>query len=246
MKQRGLFIAGTDTDVGKTFVGGLLGGIFKQTDNLKKFHLGILKPVASGAKTDENMRLYSEDARTWMRLCAIPPEEEDKINPVCLPGDFSPKTAALRACIQINPEEMLAQIRNTVSTHDYTLIEGAGGITTALTVDYSLADLMKDAGCSALLIADARLGSINRCILTAEYARQQNIPLIGIIINNREGVAKELLVSNTEDIRFYTGVPVLAVVPLYTGADTVKDLLAWGRGQIDIDNIVQLWEEYYE
>ena len=52
MKQRGLFITGTDTDVGKTFVGSLLGGLLQQNKNYNNYHFGFLKPIASGAKKD--------------------------------------------------------------------------------------------------------------------------------------------------------------------------------------------------
>ena len=58
-----------------------------------------------------------------------------------------------------------------VNRYDLTFVEGAGGITTPLYGDKTFTDFMKDIKLPAIVVADGRLGSINRAILTCEYAK---------------------------------------------------------------------------
>ena len=78
---------------------------------------------------------------------------------------------------------------------------------------------MTDIAYPAILIADGRLGSINRVVLTYEYAKQHHIDVKGIIVNDTTVVDPFLLKTNIEDMERYTGIPVLGVLPPYQGPD---------------------------
>ena len=187
MKQLGISIIGTDTDVGKTFVTGLLGAMAVDDG----FAVGMVKPVSSSAvpfpecvtmdEDNYNIGLESKDATHLMRSAGIPESRRHEVNPYAIAGDFSPRLAA----------------------------ELAG------------------------IVADGRLGSINRAVLTCEYAKLHGIEVKAIIVNDTTAVDLFLLKTNVADMERYAGVPVVAVVPPYQGPDIHKVQLGWARSFID-------------
>lgn len=234
MKQKGVFIIGTDTDAGKTFVTAHLGGLWSESG----YRVGMVKPVASGAITAEDGTLKSQDASEMMRLCAIPESRRAEVNPICLSGEYSPKLAAQLANITLPIDDLLCHVKDVVARHDITLVEGAGGITTPLLQDYSFADFAVATGLPAILVADGRLGSINRVLLTAAYAKQIGLPLKGIIVNDMEKTDDFLLKTNVEDMAYYTKLPILAVLPPYTGEPQREAQLAWVKSYLKAEDIL--------
>lgn len=239
MKQLGVFIIGTDTDVGKTFITGLLGALAVDDG----FDVGMVKPVSSSAvpfsqcvTMDEDemcVGLESKDATYLMQSVGIPESRRHEVNPIALAGDYSPRLAAELAGVDIDYSEVVDHVKTVVAQHDITFVEGAGGITTPLTKDITFTNLMKDIAHPAILVADGRLGSINRVVLTYEYAKQHHIEVKGIIVNDTTVVDPFLLKTNIEDMTRYTGIPVLGVVPPYQGPDQDRIKLGWGRSFID-------------
>lgn len=239
MKQLGVSIIGTDTDVGKTFITGLLGALAVDDG----FDVGMVKPVSSSAvpfsqcvTMDEDevcVGLESNDATYLMQSVGIPESRRHEVNPIALAGDYSPRLAAELAGVDIDYSEVVDHVKTVVAQHDITFVEGAGGITTPLTKDITFTNLMKDVAYPAILVADGRLGSINRVVLTYEYAKQHHIEVKGIIVNDTIVVDPFLLKTNIEDMTRYTGIPVLGVVPPYQGPDQARIKLGWGRSFID-------------
>ncbi len=229
MKQDGIFIIGTDTDVGKTFVTSLLGALAKDDG----YHVGMVKPVASGAIPCSQGTLESIDATTMMNAVGIPESRRGEVNTIALPGEFSPRLAAELAGVTINYPDLVNHIAMVVAQYDLTFVEGAGGITTPLTSDKTFTDLGRDVNLPTLLIADGRLGSINRVILTWAYGLSQGIEIKGIIVNNTINVDEFLLDTNVKDMEHYTGLPVLGVLPPYDGPDDWAVRTEWARQYID-------------
>ena len=108
MKQLGISIIGTDTDVGKTFVTGLLGAMAVDDG----FAVGMVKPVSSSAvpfpecvtmdEDNYNIGLESKDATHLMRSAGIPESRRYEVNPYAIAGDFSPRLAAELAGLAID------------------------------------------------------------------------------------------------------------------------------------------------
>ena len=214
MKQLGISIIGTDTDVGKTFVTGLLGAMAVDDG----FAVGMVKPVSSSAVP------FPE---------GVTMDEDNEVNPYAIAGDFSPRLAAELAGIEIDYDGLVEHTLDVVSRYDITFVEGAGGITTPLYGDKTFTDFMKDIKLPAIIVADGRLGSINRAVLTCEYAKLHGIEVKAIIVNDTTAVDLFLLKTNVADMKRYTGVPVVAVVPPYQGPDIQKVQLGWARSFID-------------
>ena len=245
MRQLGVSIIGTDTDVGKTFVTGLLGALAVDDG----FDVGMIKPVSSSAvpfsqcgTMDEDeicMGLESKDATYLMQSVGIPESRRREVNPIALAGDYSPRLAAELAGVDIDYPEIVNHVKRVVNQHDITFVEGAGGITTPLTKDITFTNLMTDIAYPVMLVADGRLGSINRVVLTYEYAKQHHIDVKGIIVNDTTVVDPFLLKTNIEDMERYTGIPVLGVLPPYQGPNQAHIKLGWGRSFLDSAKIWQ-------
>lgn len=239
MKQLGISIIGTDTDVGKTFVTGLLGAMAVDDG----FAVGMVKPVSSSAvpfaecvtmdEDNYDAELESKDATHLMRAAGIPESRRHEVNPYAIAGDFSPRLAAELSGIEIDYNNVVTHTLDVVNRYDLTFVEGAGGITTPLSGDKTFTDLMKDIKLPAIVVADGRLGSINRAILTYEYAKMHGIEVKAIIVNDITAVDPFLLKTNVEDMERYTGIPIVAVVPPYQGPDIQKVRLNWARFFID-------------
>lgn len=242
MKKRGLFIIGTDTDAGKTFITASLGGLLRE----KLANIKVLKPIASGAKRDKNNKLFSEDAREILRLGNFSLDEEKIINPICLEGEFSPKIAAKKSNINIDMQKLTADIVSVVNNNDYTIIEGAGGFTTPLTDNYRLDEWIKELGYPTLLVCDGKLGCVNRVLLTAMALKMHDIPLIGVVLNDMVSTDKELLESNIEEIKNYLGKEILAVIPQYNGNKDRLKILNWIKDYLDVDLILNKLDAAYE
>ena len=99
--------------------------------------------------------------------------------------------------------------------YDYLLIEGAGGITCPLRLQngekYLLKDLIKDLGANIIIVADGGLGTINSTLLTVEYARQHNIKVEGIILNNFNPDSF-MHQDNLKQVEYLTGIKVISTV----------------------------------
>ncbi|SNQ61296.1 dethiobiotin synthase [Candidatus Methanoperedens nitratireducens] len=222
----GIFITGTDTNIGKTAVAAGLAGALKN----KGYNVGVMKPVQSGAAA-RNGKLYSQDAEFLMDVIGEQ-GETGLICPVLLREALAPSVAAELEGKTID----LNLIRNAYleleRMHDIVIVEGAGGIAVPLKNKFLISDLITYLGMPAIIVARAALGTINHTFLTLEHAKRTGIPVIGVIVNNyRGGVAEE---TSPKIINELTGIPVLGIIPHDPAID-----VEWGRP----GDIVSLVEE---
>ncbi len=212
--NKGLFITGTDTDVGKTFVASGLLRAFKK--------MGIsacpIKPVETGCRVKKG-KLVPEDAVKLIRASGVK-EPLDLINPYRLKHPLAPSVAAKLESITIKKTKIISSYKTLSNKYDITVVEGAGGIMVPVYNKYLFIDLVKDLKLPLLIVARPGLGTINHTLLTIETARKRGIDVLGVIINhtvkNRKGLAEK---SNPEVIEKLGKVPVLGVVP-YSGTQT--------------------------
>ena len=129
----------------------------------------------------------------------------------------------------IEIEKIKQKFEELSKDYDYLLIEGAGGITCPLRLEngekYLLKDLIKELETSIIIVADGGLGTINSTLLTVEYARANNIPIAGIILNNFNPDSF-MHQDNLKQVEYLTGIKVVATVE---------------RGQKDIKLLEELW-----
>lgn len=239
--MRGLFITATDTDIGKTMITGAIASALKA----RGIHVGVFKPLASGAIINEEGKLVSEDASFLMKAAGIGEEFRNEVNAVCLKPALTPAIAARESNITIDIEKVIADVKKNAPKYDMVLVEGVGGITAPLWQDYLLADMMKAFALPAIIVSKPRLGAINHTVLTYEYAKQRGIVLNGVILNRWEadsaGVLEE---SNIEYIEAMTGLPIVGKFPLTKHIDVNKNctynLAEVAEKNIKIDQILEI------
>ncbi len=202
--SKGLFITGTDTDIGKTYVTALLVKTMRQNG----YDTGYYKAAISGAPT-----VAASDAGFVNEFARIH-EPEDMLLSYLYQHAVSPHLAARLEGHPLEKDVILAAWKRVTEAYPYVTMEGSGGIVCPIRHDekavYYLSDIISWLHLPVLVIADAGLGTINHVVTTCEYITHRNIPIRGIILNNwKGGVMEEDNVKMIEEI---TGVSVIAKV----------------------------------
>ena len=223
-----LFITGTGTDIGKTYVAGLI--VKKLADAGK--NAAYYKAAMSGNDRREDGTLIPGDALFVQQTAQISQPLEEMC-PYIYENAYSPHLASR---IEGNPVQMdvvKAGYKNVCDKYDYVTMEGSGGILCPICFDEAkiqLEDVIKELGLSSIIIADAGLGTINSVVLTVEYMKSHELPVKGIIFNNyHPGNVMED--DNIFMCEYMTGLPTLAKVKK---GDTELD--------IDVDVLAGLYE----
>jgi len=210
--NKGVFVTGTDTGVGKTVVGaGLVRGF-----RALGVDVGVMKPIATGAyrlsRPDGSYELRSEDADKLVEAAGVQ-DDLRLVNPVRFEPALSPLTAARLAGEEIPLETIFAAYRTLRERHDSIVVEGIGGLVVPVRKDYFVADMIKDFGLPAVVVARPGLGTLNHTILTVKYAQERGIGILGIIINHAEKEDRsEAAATNVGILQECCEVPVLQVV----------------------------------
>lgn len=177
MRKR-FFIAGTDTDAGKTLVSaGLLTAANRQ--GLRTIGL---KPVAAGCeRTDAGLR--NADALLLQQTASVRLSYE-QVNPIALEAAIAPHIAAEQEGRSLSADRLAAYCRGAMmQPADLVLIEGAGGWRVPLNPRESLARLPQLLGLDVILVVGMRLGCISHAILTAEAIARDGLRLAGWVAN---------------------------------------------------------------
>lgn len=202
---KGLFIIGTDTDVGKTFV---TAGI---TYILRKHNLNAcsFKPVQSGGILKEN-KVFSGDIEFIKNVTEIN-ETNQMMNSYCLKEAVSPHIAAELENITIDKNKIIKDYKRLQEKYDYVVVEGAGGIIVPIIRDrYYIYDLIKDLNIPVVIVARAGVGTINHTALTINFLKNHGIEVKGVIINEYSNSYYED--DNIKVIKNITGVDVISII----------------------------------
>jgi len=207
--SKNIFITATGTDVGKTYVSALIVKKMRE----EGLNCGYFKPVLSGV-VEKDGKLIESDCNYVVSTAKIPTTADDCVA-FWWKEAVSPHLASVRAGEAINIDQIKKAFSEKQSQYDYLLIEGAGGITCPLRLQdgekYLLNDLIKELGASIIIVADGGLGTINSILLTVEYARQHNIEIAGIILNNFNP-SSFMHQDNLKQVEYLTGIKVIATV----------------------------------
>lgn len=179
--SKNLFITGTGTDVGKTYVTGLV--IKKLRDS--GVNAAYYKAAMSGNERRPDGSLIPGDALAVKDVSGISQPLEEMC-PYIYENAYSPHLAARIEGEQVELSVVEEGFRRVSGAYDYVTVEGSGGILCPIRYDGErilLEDVIKTLRLSCLLVADAGLGTINNVVLTAEYMRARDIPIVGMIFN---------------------------------------------------------------
>lgn len=207
--SKGIFITATGTDVGKTYVTGLL--VKKLRD--AGLNAGYYKAALSGAEEQPDGSWLPGDAAFVAQTAGIPAKPEELVSYIYKTA-VSPHLAALREGHPVEMSKIVRDYQASLAKYDYVTMEGSGGIICPIRWDEQhilLEDIIKELGLGTLVISTAALGSINACVLTIYYLQQHGIPVRGIILNNYDG-EDFMQADNKRMIEEISGVPVIAAV----------------------------------
>jgi dethiobiotin synthetase len=206
--NRGFFITGTDTGVGKTVVAAALAIVLRESGR----DVGVFKPVASGC-VRRREGLVSEDAEFLAKAAEVP-ETLEEISPVRFEEPLAPTVAAVRAGVETDLEPVWQAWRRLRDAHEILLVEGIGGILCPVTRAMSVADLAKEFRLPLLVVARSTLGTINHTVLTIEAARARGLAVAGVVVNRYNHESPDLAeMTSPDEIQRVTGVRVLGLVP---------------------------------
>lgn len=201
-----IFITGTDTGAGKTFV---TGGIVAE---LRRRGIDALpaKPVQTGCVNESTPDLdialqaagISANRKTREELCPF------RLEPEC-----SPHLAAAITGARLDPEGIAARMESLAEKHECVVAEGAGGILVPLGGGRTMLDLMKRLHWPVILVCMDRLGAINHSLLSLQVLRTAGLEPCGIVFNHCAPPSELTSLSNRDSIIEYGATLLLGEVP---------------------------------
>ena len=180
--SKALFVTGTGTDTGKTYVTGL---IVKKLQEAQK-NPAYYKAAMSGNDRRPDGTLIPGDALAVQTMSGID-QSLTSMCPYVYEHAYSPHLASRLEGNPVVMDVVTHGFADVTAIYDYVTVEGSGGILCPICFDEAriqLEDVVKELHLSSILIADAGLGTINSVVLTAEYMKTHGLPLKGIIFNH--------------------------------------------------------------
>lgn len=215
--MKGLFVTGTDTDVGKTWVS---QGLMRCLAQSGKRVVGM-KPVASGChQTDNGLR---NDDALMLQQAATEAVEYELVNPYSFAPAIAPETAAERVGVSIDPERILECFDRLTARADTVVVEGVGGWRVPLNGQYDVAMMARQLALPVVIVVNIRLGCVSHSRLTEESILNEGLPVLGWVANNKDAAAIDH--QTVEAIDKLLEAPCIGVVPQLPSTDRVSDFL---------------------
>ena len=218
----GLFITGTDTDVGKTYVGAMIA----RTLAAAGWRVGVYKPVASGCVETPDGLVSGDALALWQ--AAGCPGELARVCPQRFRAPLAPHQSARREGVRVDRDLLREGLGYWRERSQVLIVEGAGGLLSPVTDAEYVADLALDLGFPLVVVTANSLGTIHRTLTTlmacATYRGGLNVA--GVVLNaTRPSAADESQGGNLEELRARCGVPVLAEVAWQASA--FREAIDW-------------------
>ena len=202
--MKSIFITGTDTDVGKTYITAGLAITLRKMGT----DIGVMKPFAAGIPQKKGFK--SEDVEILSNAAQVN-DPEILLNPQFFPISASPYTAWKKLKIKPKIPLILSSFKKLSKNHKMMLVEGMGGTMTPILKNYYIANLIKDMKIPTIIVTRSKVGTVNHTLMTVMMCQKYKIPIKGIIINNfDDGYPINQLKKDLENL---TGIKVLGSIP---------------------------------
>ncbi len=211
----GIFVTGTDTNVGKTALCAALMCRYRRVMPVRYW-----KPVQTGFPEDDDTAV--------VRKLATCTESEIHDCGIRLPRPLSPHLSARLAAARID----IASIRKMAASGAGWIVEGAGGVLVPLNDAELMIDLISALGLAAVIAARSSLGTINHTLLSLEALRARSIPIAGVVMIG------EADPENRRAIEAHGDVVVLGEMPHFPvlSSDTLNH---WSQAYLDPDSVLE-------
>ena len=208
---KGIFVTGTDTEVGKTIVTACLVSLLSN----KGLDVGVMKPIETGCPK-RNGRLIPRDA-TFLKAVSRSKDDLSLINPYRFSKPLAPFIAAQIDRKEIKMGKISSAYKKLKERHDILFVEGAGGLLVPLARKLTNLDLILELNIPTVVVVGSKLGAVNHALLTFNWAKGNGVKILGIVVNhlNPSVGSQKSLVEKTNPglIRSFTEVPTLGIVP---------------------------------
>ena len=203
---KGVFITGTDTDVGKTTVAlGLIAALQN-----KGLRVGVMKPVSAGCEqTSDGLR--NEDAILLMQQASVDLPYE-VVNPYAFEPAVAPHIAADEAGVEIDIEVIRQCYLKIAEKVDIIVVEGAGGWLVPINAKETMADVVKALSLDVITVVGIRLGCLNHALLTSQSIAVSGLNHSGWIANHLSAET-ECASENVNALRARIQAPLLEEIP---------------------------------
>jgi dethiobiotin synthetase len=216
---RGIFVTGTDTNVGKTVVSAAV--MIRYRDEAP---LTYWKPVQTGVEHDD-------DSREVARLAGVAGREAIHNRGVRLAHPVSPHLAAQLAGTRITVRSLVDQLNGDADGDARWVVEGAGGVLVPINERETMADLISALDLPVLIAARSTLGTINHTLMTIEVLRRRMLRVAGVVMVGEPNAENRLAIEQ------YGAAEVMAEMPRFDPL-TPDALEAWARTSFDPDGIL--------
>lgn len=226
MSVPGLFVIGTDTGVGKTFVAAAIARILVAEGR----RVGVLKPVATGAVRRDGDWACEDAALLAAAVGDRVPRE--RVTPLVFEEPLAPSVAARRAGVPLARHEVERATADALAwwaeRSDVVIVEGTGGFLCPLAEGMTVADLAQMLDYPLLVVARRGLGTLNHTLLTVEAIRRRGLRIAGVVLNGAEATTNAVAeaTNGAELARRLEGLALLAELPHAPAGVVVPDPLS--------------------
>ncbi|MBS1890671.1 MAG: dethiobiotin synthase [Actinobacteria bacterium] len=221
-RAKGVFVTGTNTDVGKTVVAAALARTLAADGK----SVAVFKPAFTELEEfpdyDEATSIAAVEAagEGWASIDGLPDpaalraaarssQSDEEISPYRFDPPMSPHLAAGLAGVEIDPEKVMAAARAAADGVEAIVCEGAGGLIVPLSPSWTMRSCAVELGYPLVIVASPGLGTINHTMLTVESARSVGLRVAAIVLNPWPDDPTPIEVDNRETIAAMSGVEVL-------------------------------------
>ncbi|MCP5535049.1 MAG: dethiobiotin synthase [Akkermansiaceae bacterium] len=193
--MKGIFVTGTDTGAGKTYVSSL---IIKALRAEGVDAVGY-KPICCGGREDAYALQNASGGAVDL----------DRVNPCYLRTPAAPYVAGMFENKELTIEPLVQGYKDLGAEYEVVVVEGVGGWQVPILKDYMVADFSRDLGLPTVLVVGNRLGALNMTLLTVQSMRASGIEPAGLVFNHLDDELDTAAITNKGIAEDLTGVPVL-------------------------------------
>ncbi len=193
-----LFVTGTDTGVGKTFLTVQLLRLLRE----RGLRCAGLKPICCGDRHDAELLLAASSEGLTI----------DEINPLWLRTPVAPFPASLVERVEIDPKRLIDGFEEINRRFDFVMVEGVGGWMVPITNNYFVGDLAAAMDLPVLVLAQNRLGCLNHTLLTLQSIDAKGTRAAGIVLNPLANGADIAIATNADVLTKIIDLPLLPML----------------------------------
>jgi dethiobiotin synthetase len=216
----GLFVIGTDTNVGKTIISAAIA--WKLSKRIK--NICVSKPFATSNKNFSKSYKSKDQYILCKSISTL--EEESLLNPYFYKLPCSPYMASdLLKEKKPSLKNALKKYKYLKKKYDFLIMEGIGGLMVPLTQKTTLLDFIKMTGLSTIIVTTPKVGTFNHTIMTVKMCQYNGVPIEGIIVNKMPTNADIIERKTPHYLEKITGIPILGIVPHIKNSKINNNLL---------------------